>query len=76
VTPTVWSGSVHITRSVVPSERLQLTVLHGVERSRHRFAGRVVAAAHAALVPPGFGVQHVVAARLLLGGKGTEQTGR
>lgn len=44
-----------------------LTVADDVEGAGHRFAGRVVASAHAALVPPRFGVEHVVAAGLLQG---------
>lgn len=44
-----------------------LTVADDVEGAGHRFAGGVVASAHAALVPTRFGVEHVVAAGLLQG---------
>lgn len=49
------------------AREMQLTVADDVESSCHGFAGRVVASAHAALVPPRLGVEHVVAARLLQG---------
>lgn len=37
-----------------------------VEGACHSFAGRVVTSAHTTLVPPGFRVQDMVTARLLL----------
>lgn len=43
-----------------------LTVAYNVEGACDRFAGRVVTSAHTAFVPPGFGVQYMVTARLLL----------
>lgn len=53
--------------SAVAEWEIALTVADDVEGAGHRFAGRVVASAHAALVPPCFGVEHVVAAGLLQG---------
>lgn len=45
---------------------LYLTIADNVEGACHSFAGRVVASTHAAFVPPGFRVQYMVTARLLL----------
>lgn len=43
-----------------------LTIAYNVEGACYSFAGRVIASTYATFVPPGFRVEYVITARLLL----------